>query len=118
MLAASKAFPAERLAGHFHDTYGQALANVVASLEVGISTFHSSISGLGGCPYAAGATGNLATEDLVYMLNGMGIQTGVDIDAIVDAGAFISEAIGKPNGSRVGRALLAKRLGAAQSCRQ
>jgi hydroxymethylglutaryl-CoA lyase len=97
------------VSGHFHDTYGQALSNTLAALELGVWNFQSSVAGLGGCPYAKGATGNVATEDVVYMLHGMGIETGIDLDKLVDAGAFISDALGRPTGSRVGRALLAKR---------
>ncbi|MFO0124546.1 MAG: hydroxymethylglutaryl-CoA lyase, partial [Inhella sp.] len=106
---ALKHFPLEEVSGHYHDTYGQALANVYASLEVGVSTFDASVGGLGGCPYAKGATGNVATEDVVFMLNGLGIETGVDLDALVDAAAFISNALGRPPVSRVARAVLAKR---------
>ena len=95
--------------GHFHDTYGQALANIYASLEVGVAIFHSSVSGLGGCPYAKGATGNVATEDVLYMMNGLGIETGIDLDQVVDAGAFISQQLGRKGVSRAGNALLAKR---------
>lgn len=84
------------------------MANVLAALQTGMTTFHSSVAGLGGCPYAKGATGNLATEDLLYLLQGIGLETGVDLDAVVAAGQFISQALGRPNGSRVGRALLAK----------
>ena len=102
--------PIENLAGHFHDTYGQALGNILASLQLGIASFDSSVAGLGGCPYAKGATGNVATEDVVYMLHGMGVETGVDLDLLVDAGEFISQAIGRPNASRAGRALAAKRV--------
>jgi hydroxymethylglutaryl-CoA lyase len=98
----------ERLAGHFHDTYGQAVANVYAALECGVATFDSSVAGLGGCPYAKGATGNVATEDILYMLNGLGIETGVDIDNLVAAGDFISKVLGRPTNSRVARALLAR----------
>jgi hydroxymethylglutaryl-CoA lyase len=83
---------------------------------MGIHTFDTSVSGLGGCPYAKGATGNVATEDVVYLLHGLGIRTGIDLDKLVDAGAFISQAIGKPNGSRVARALLAKRADSAAVC--
>jgi hydroxymethylglutaryl-CoA lyase len=101
--------PATALAGHFHDTYGQALANIYASLAAGIATFDSSIAGLGGCPYAKGATGNVATEDVVYMLHGMGIATGVDMERLLDAAAFICDALGRPTTSRAGRALLARR---------
>lgn len=99
------------ISGHFHDTYGQALSNTLAALQLGVWNFQSSVAGLGGCPYARGATGNVATEDVVYLLQGLGIETGIDLDALVDAGAFISEALGRPTGSRVGRALLAKRAG-------
>jgi hydroxymethylglutaryl-CoA lyase len=106
---ALKHFPAAEVSGHFHDTYGQALANIYASLQLGIHVFDTSVAGLGGCPYAKGATGNVATEDVVYLLHGLGITTGVDLDALVDAGNFICQAIDKPNGSRVARALLAKR---------
>ncbi|EQM70674.1 hydroxymethylglutaryl-CoA lyase [Pseudomonas tohonis] len=101
--------PRERLAGHFHDTYGQAVANVHAGLLEGIAVFDSSVAGLGGCPYAKGATGNVATEDLLYLLNGMAIETGIDMDRLVDAGQRICAVLGKENGSRVARALLAKR---------
>jgi hydroxymethylglutaryl-CoA lyase len=106
--AASAVFPVERLSGHFHDTYGQALPNILGALQEGISIFHSSVAGLGGCPYALGATGNVATEDVLYMLNGLGIETGIDLEQVVAAGDFISQAIGKGNGSRAGRALLAR----------
>lgn len=95
----------EHVAGHFHDTYGQALANILAALQLGVSTFHSSIAGLGGCPYAKGATGNVATEDVVYLLHGMGIQTGLNLNKLVQTGAWISGSIGKPYISRAGRAL-------------
>jgi len=98
----------EKLAGHFHDTYGQALANTLAALECGVATFDSSVAGLGGCPYAKGATGNVASEDLLYMLNGMGIATGVDLHKLAAAGSFISNALGRPTQSRVARALAAK----------
>jgi hydroxymethylglutaryl-CoA lyase len=101
--------PIDKLAGHYHDTYGQALANIYASLQMGVSVFDSSVAGLGGCPYARGATGNVATEDVVYMLHGLGIATGIDLDRLVDAGEFICAALGRPTNSRVGRALLAKR---------
>ncbi len=106
---ALKHFPLHELSGHFHDTYGQALANILACLEIGVATFDTSIAGLGGCPYAKGATGNVATEDVVYMLHGMGITTGLDLDALVDAGAFISGVIGRAPASRAGKALLARR---------
>ncbi|GAA0740049.1 hydroxymethylglutaryl-CoA lyase [Ideonella azotifigens] len=108
--AALRHFPLAEVSGHFHDTYGMALANVYASLELGITTFDASVSGLGGCPYAKGATGNVATEDVVYLLHGLGIATGIDLDALIDAGAFIRARLGQPNGSRVARALLAKRV--------
>ncbi|MFB9127566.1 hydroxymethylglutaryl-CoA lyase [Paraburkholderia dipogonis] len=105
---AATAFPLERLSGHFHDTYGQGLANIFAALQVGMSIFHSSVAGLGGCPYAKGASGNVPTEDVVYLLDGLGIQTGIKLDTVASAGDFISSALGKPNGSRAGRALLAR----------
>ncbi|TVP88312.1 MAG: hydroxymethylglutaryl-CoA lyase [Pseudomonadaceae bacterium] len=98
--------PREHLAGHFHDTYGQAIANVYASLLEGISVFDSSIAGLGGCPYAKGASGNVASEDVLYLLQGLGIETGVDLPALAAAGEQISAVLQRPNGSRVGRALL------------
>ena len=101
--------PLDRLAGHYHDTYGQALANIYASLELGVAVFDSSVAGLGGCPYAKGATGNVATEDVVYMLHGLGIVTGIDLDRLVDAGEFICAALGRSTHSRAGRAILAKR---------
>jgi len=97
--------PRHLLAGHFHDTYGQALANIYASLEEGINVFDSSVAGLGGCPYAKGATGNVATEDVLYLLDGLGIHTGIDMDLLVAAGARICAVLDKPNGSRVARAL-------------
>ena len=100
--------PLDCLAGHYHDTYGQALANIYASLELGLATFDASIAGLGGCPYAAGASGNVATEDVIYLLNGLGIETGIDLDALVNAAAFISQALNRPPASKVARALLAK----------
>jgi hydroxymethylglutaryl-CoA lyase len=111
METAARAFRLDGIAGHFHDTYGQALANIYASLETGVAIFHSSVSGLGGCPYAKGATGNVATEDVVYMMNGLGIDTGIDLDQVVDAGRFISEHLGRKGASRAGNALLAKRAG-------
>ncbi len=98
--------PAEQVALHFHDTYGQALANIYACLERGVSVLDASVGGLGGCPYAAGASGNVATEDLVYMLNGMGISTGIDLDALVDTAMFISTAIGRAPASHVAKARL------------
>ena len=102
-------YPAVEVSGHFHDTYGQALANIYACLELGVHTFDASIAGLGGCPYAKGATGNVATEDVVFMLDGLGIDTGIDLQRLVDAGAFISEVLGRPPVSRAAKALLAKR---------
>jgi hydroxymethylglutaryl-CoA lyase len=109
--ATLKHFAIDEISGHFHDTYGQALANTLASLELGVWNFQSSIAGLGGCPYAKGATGNVATEDLVYMLHGMGIEMGIDLDALIDAGKFISDALGRKPNSRAATALLNKRLG-------
>ena len=100
--------PKTQFSGHFHDTYGQSLANIYAALQTGVSIFHSSIAGLGGCPYAKGATGNVATEDVLYMLKGLGIETGIDFDATVKIGDYITKAIGKANASRVGRAIAAK----------
>lgn len=96
--------PREKLAGHFHDTYGQAVANIYASLLEGITVFDSSIAGLGGCPYAKGASGNVATEDVVYLLNGLGIETGIDLEALIRAGQQISNVLGRPTGSRVAKA--------------
>lgn len=96
--------PRAQLAGHFHDTYGQALANVYASLLEGISVFDSSVAGLGGCPYAKGATGNVASEDVVYLMQGLGIDTGIDLDRLIAAGLRISEVLGRASGSRVARA--------------
>ena len=98
----------ERLAGHFHDTYGQALANVYAALECGVATFDSSVAGLGGCPYAKGATGNVASEDVLYLLDGLGIETGVDMTKLRRAGRYISDFLRRPPASRVARALDAK----------
>ncbi|MCI1190529.1 hydroxymethylglutaryl-CoA lyase [Calidifontimicrobium sp. SYSU G02091] len=113
MERALKHYPLVEVSGHFHDTYGQALANVYACLEMGVHTFDASVAGLGGCPYAKGATGNVATEDVVFMLHGLGIATGIDLDALVDAGAFISSVLGRAPVSRVARAVLAKREKAA-----
>ena len=101
--------PADKLAGHYHDTYGQALANIYASMELGVATFDASVAGLGGCPYAAGASGNVATEDVVYMLNGLGIETGIDLDKLVDTAIWISSILKRDSASRVGRAVAAKR---------
>ncbi|MBG0848100.1 hydroxymethylglutaryl-CoA lyase [Pseudomonas chengduensis] len=100
--------PRGRLAGHFHDTYGQALANIYASLLEGINVFDSSVAGLGGCPYAKGATGNVASEDVLYLLQGLGIETGVEIDKLIAAGQRICNVLGKANGSRVARARLSQ----------
>ncbi|MGQ1453464.1 hydroxymethylglutaryl-CoA lyase [Acinetobacter baumannii] len=97
--------PVSKIAGHFHDTYGQALANVWVSLEEGIRTFDSSIAGLGGCPYAKGASGNLATEDLIYMLHNSGYETGVDLQKLIDAGDFINSVLGRETNSKVAKAL-------------
>lgn len=97
------------LSGHFHDTYGQALSNTLAALQLGVSEFDTSVAGLGGCPYAKGATGNVATEDVVYMLHGMGISTGIDLDKLVSAGARISDFLQRPSGSKVARAILSQR---------
>ncbi|WP_034298331.1 hydroxymethylglutaryl-CoA lyase [Herbaspirillum sp. RV1423] len=109
MQAAIREFHIDGLSGHFHDTYGQALANIYASLEVGITIYHSSVAGLGGCPYAKGATGNVASEDVLYMMQGLGIETGVNLDAVVDAGQFISQHLGRKAVSRAGNAIAAKR---------
>ncbi|WP_292936880.1 hydroxymethylglutaryl-CoA lyase [Noviherbaspirillum sp.] len=111
MERAAQEFPIAQLSGHFHDTYGQALANIYASMEVGIATFHSSVAGLGGCPYAKGATGNVSTEDVLYMMNGLGVDTGIDLDKVVDAGQFISQHLGRKAVSRAGNAIAAKRAG-------
>ena len=104
-------FDIDHICGHFHDTYGQALSNTYAALQMGVWNFQSSVAGLGGCPYAKGATGNVASEDVVYLLQGLGINTGIDLDALVDAGAFISSALGRKPNSRVATALLNKRAG-------
>jgi hydroxymethylglutaryl-CoA lyase len=106
--AVAKHIPVTRLAGHFHDTYGQAVANVYAALECGIATFDSSVSGLGGCPYAKGATGNVATEDVLYLLDGLGIETGIDMHKLIDAGEYICGVLGRPTLSRAARAIRAK----------
>ena len=107
----SQQVPIQHLAAHFHDTYGQALANIHAVMQCGISVIDSSVAGLGGCPYAKGATGNVATEDVVYMLNGMGIETGVDMDKLLEAGRFISDFLGREPVSRAATALLRKQAG-------
>ncbi|MCE3027987.1 hydroxymethylglutaryl-CoA lyase [Salinicola sp. DM10] len=107
--AVGRDIPRDNLAAHFHDTYGQALANLYAVLEEGISVIDSAVAGLGGCPYAKGATGNVATEDVIYLLNGLGIHSGVDLDNLAETGVWITQTIGKPNRSKVGVALAAKR---------
>jgi hydroxymethylglutaryl-CoA lyase len=109
LKAALTHFSTDAVIGHFHDTYGQALANTLAALEMGVWHFDTSVAGLGGCPYAKGATGNVATEDVVYMLHGMGIETGIDLEALADAGAYISQFLNRPSLSRAATALLAKR---------
>ena len=111
--AVARRVPVERLAGHYHDTYGQALANIYASLETGVATFDTSVAGLGGCPYAAGASGNVATEDVLYMLQGLGIETGVDLARVVEIGQWICGILGRDPGSKAGRALAARKLRAA-----
>lgn len=104
--------PVEALAGHFHDTYGMAIANIHTALQAGVRTFDSSVAGLGGCPYSPGATGNVATEDVLYLLDGLGYSHGVDLAAVIETGQFISAALGRENASRVARALIAKRTAA------
>jgi hydroxymethylglutaryl-CoA lyase len=111
--AVARHVPVDRLAGHYHDTYGQAVANIVASMEMGVATFDSSVAGLGGCPYAKGATGNVASEDVLYLLNGLGIETGIDMGKLLDAAAFICAQLNRPTVSRAGRALAVKREKAA-----
>jgi len=101
--------PVDKLAGHYHDTYGQALANTYASLELGVRTFDASVAGLGGCPYAAGASGNVATEDVIYMLHGLGVRTGIDLERLVDIGQWISGVLKRDYGSKAGKAIAAKR---------
>jgi len=107
--ACARRVPLEKLAGHYHDTYGQALANIYASLAAGVRTFDASVAGLGGCPYAAGASGNVATEDVIYMLDGLGIRTGVDLDRLIDIGQWICGLLGREPASKVNRAVAAKR---------
>ena len=107
--AVARRVPVDKLGGHYHDSYGQALANIYASLEAGVAVFDASVAGLGGCPYAPGATGNVATEDVVYMLDGLGIETGINLDLLVDAGEFISTHLGRVNQSRVANATMAVR---------
>jgi hydroxymethylglutaryl-CoA lyase len=111
--AALKHYSVNEVSGHFHDTYGMALANTLASLQMGIWHFDTSVAGLGGCPYAKGATGNVATEDVVFLLHGMGIETGIDLDKLVDAGKFISDFLGRKPNSRAATALLNKRANSA-----
>jgi isopropylmalate/homocitrate/citramalate synthase len=106
--ACARNVPMAKLAGHYHDTYGMAIANIYASLQVGMRVFDSSVAGLGGCPYAAGASGNVATEDVVYLLNGLDIETGIDMDKLLDAGQFILQHLGREPASKAARALLAK----------
>jgi hydroxymethylglutaryl-CoA lyase len=101
--------PIDKLAGHYHDTYGQALANIYASMELGVASFDSSVSGLGGCPYAKGASGNVATEDVLYMLEGLGIETGVDLEKVVEIGTWISSVLKRAPGSKAGRAIAARK---------
>ena len=110
LAAALQHYAIGDVSGHFHDTYGQALANTLISLQMGIWQFDTSVAGLGGCPYAKGATGNVATEDVVYLLHGLGIDTGIDIDKLVDAGQFVSEFLGRKPNSRAATALLNKRI--------
>ncbi|WP_264313372.1 hydroxymethylglutaryl-CoA lyase [Pseudomonas putida] len=107
--ACRQVVPVSALAGHFHDTYGMAIANIHAALEADVRVFDSSVAGLGGCPYSPGATGNVATEELLYLLDGLGIGHGVDLDAVIEAGQFISAQLGRPTASKVARALLAQR---------
>ena len=108
--ATLKHYALDQVSGHFHDTYGMALANTLASLQMGIWHYDTSVAGLGGCPYAKGATGNVATEDVIFMLHGMGIETGIDLDKLVDAGKYISDFLGRKPNSRVATALLNKRV--------
>jgi len=105
--ACAKLVPIGRLAGHYHDTYGMAIANIHASLQIGMAVFDSSIAGLGGCPYAQGASGNVATEDVIYLMHGLGIETGVDLTKLAAIGAWISSVINRPNGAKAGRAICA-----------
>jgi hydroxymethylglutaryl-CoA lyase len=109
--AALQVYGMDQVSGHFHDTYGMALANTLASLQMGVWQFDTSVAGLGGCPYAKGATGNVATEDVVYMLHGMGIETSIDLERLIEAGRFISDFLQRKSSSRAARALMAKGLG-------
>ena len=106
--AVARRVPVEKLAGHYHDTYGQSLVNIYASLQMGVAVFDASVAGLGGCPYAAGASGNVATEDVVYLLQGLGIETGIDLDALVSTALWISDRLESPCGSKVSLARAAK----------
>ena len=106
--ACASLIPIDRLAGHYHDTYGMAIANIYASLQLGMATFDSSVAGLGGCPYAQGASGNVATEDVVYLMHGLGIETGIDLAKLAAIGDWISGAINRPNGAKAGRAICAR----------
>jgi hydroxymethylglutaryl-CoA lyase len=106
--ACARAVPIDRLAGHYHDTYGMAIANIVASLQLGMATFDASVAGLGGCPYAKGASGNVATEDVIWLLDGLGIETGVDLVKLAATGAWISATLNRPNGAKAGRAIAAR----------
>lgn len=112
--AAARVYPLAQISGHFHDTYGQAIANVYASLQVGVARFDTSIAGLGGCPYAKGATGNVASEDVLFLLNGLGIETGINLDRMVEAGQWISAFLGRKSMSRAGNALFAKQQSRAE----
>jgi hydroxymethylglutaryl-CoA lyase len=114
MERALKHYPVDQVSGHFHDTYGQALANVMACLEMGVHVFDASVAGLGGCPYAKGATGNVGTEDVLFLLDGLGIDSGVDLEKLVDAAEFICGVVGRKPASRTGSALLAKRAAAIE----
>jgi hydroxymethylglutaryl-CoA lyase len=118
VAAVAERVPIAALAGHFHDTYGQALTNVYAAMEMGVATFDASVAGLGGCPYAKGATGNVASEDVVYLLDGLGIETGIDLGRLRAAGAYISDFLGRPPASRVARALAARDAAAAEAAAQ
>ncbi|MGB3290628.1 MAG: hydroxymethylglutaryl-CoA lyase, partial [Burkholderiaceae bacterium] len=109
MRAVTEIVDPSRVSGHFHDTYGQSLPNIMAAMEAGITIFHTSVAGIGGCLYAKGATGNVATEDVLYMMRGLGIETGIDLDAVVDIGQWISQYIGRKSSSRAGNALAARR---------
>jgi hydroxymethylglutaryl-CoA lyase len=110
--AVARRVPLKKLAGHYHDTWGMAIANIYASLELGVSVFDSSVAGLGGCPYAAGASGNVATEDVAWLLKGLGIDSGIDLEKLIDTGAWITKELGRTPSSRVAQAVLAKRAAA------